>query len=152
MKKFLVIIFLALLLVGCGKDEEKKIEKFYLEDSHYGNAAITEITLEELETLENEKKNFGVFVYLPGCTSCAQFRTVLEEYTVDKNIEFYTISIKNVKGSSIDEVVEYAPSLVLYKDGNVVSYLDSLSNEHIPALTTVDGFNSWLEEYIYISK
>ena len=79
MKKFLVIIFLALLLVGCGKDEEKKIEKFYLEDSHYGNAAITEITLEELETLEKEKKNFGVFVYLPGCTSCAQFRTVLEE-------------------------------------------------------------------------
>ena len=91
-------------------------------------------------------------MYLPGCTSCAQFRTVLEEYTVDKNIEFYTISIKEVKDSSIDEVVEYAPSLALYKDGKVVSYLDSLSNEHIPALTTVEGFNSWLEEYIYISK
>lgn len=152
MKKFFLIIILTLVLVGCGKEENKKIEKFYLEDSHYGNAAITEITLEELETLEKDKKNFGVFVYLPGCTSCAQFRTVLEEYTVNNNIEFYTISILDAKDSSIDEVIEYAPSLVLYKDGKVVSYLDSVSDEHISALTTVDGFNTWLEKYIYLSK
>lgn len=152
MKKFLVIVFLSLLLVGCGNDKEKKVEKFYLEDIHYENAAITEITLDEFKSLEKDKKNFGIFVYLPGCTSCAQFRTVLDEYIVEKNIEFYTISIKEVKGTSIDDAIEYAPSLILYKDGEVVSYLDSVSDEHISALTTVDGFNSWLEKYIYLSK
>lgn len=152
MKKFLVILFTALLLVGCGKEKEKQVEKFYLEDQHYGNPVITEISKNELEELEESKKNFAVFVYLPGCTSCAEFRTVLDEYVVEKNIEIYTISILRAKETSIDEVVEFAPSLVLYNKGEVVTYLDSTSDEHIPALTSSEGLTKWLENYIYLSK
>ena len=147
MKKFLVLIVLSLLLVGCGK-----VEKFYLEDELYNEGVITEIDVDKLHTLEDEKKNFAVFVYLPGCTSCAEFRTVLDEFVLDNKIEFYTISITKAKGTSIDDAIQYAPSLILYKEGKVVSYLDSTSDKDKPALTNVDSFKKWLETYIYLTK
>ena len=52
----------------------------------------------------------------------------------------------------IDEVVEFAPSMVLYKEGKVVTYLDSVSNDDKLALTNVDSFKVWLEEYVYLEK
>lgn len=146
MKKFLLIIVLSLMLVGCGK-----VEKFYLEEELYDKGTITEINVDKLEELEEDKKNFAVFVYLPGCTSCAAFRTVLDEFVVDYNMEIYTISMLDVKDTSISDVVEYAPSLVLYNEGKVVDYLDSTSDEDKPALTSVAGLEKWLEEYIYFS-
>ena len=111
----------------------------------------SEITVNELKKLEEEEKSFAVFVYLPGCTSCAEFRTVLEQFVEDNNLEVYTISILDTENTSISEVVEYAPSLVLYNKGEMVDYLDSTSDKDKPALTSVDGLNNWLEEYIYFS-
>ena len=146
MKRIVLVILLALMIVGCGK-----VEKFYLEDELYEQGKITEITVNELKKLEEEEKSFAVFVYLPGCTSCAEFRTVLEQFVEDNNLEVYTISILDTENTSISEVVEYAPSLVLYNKGEMVDYLDSTSDKDKPALTCVDGLNNWLEEYIYFS-
>ncbi|MGN1371790.1 MAG: thioredoxin domain-containing protein [Candidatus Coprovivens sp.] len=146
MKKVVLVILLTLMIVGCGK-----VEKFYLEDELYEQGKITEITVNEFKKLEEEKKSFAVFVYLPGCTSCAEFRTVLEQFVEDNNLEVYTISILDTDNTSISEVVEYAPSLVLYNKGEMVDYLDSTSDKDKPALTSVDGLDNWLEEYIYFS-
>lgn len=147
MKKFFIIIVLSLMLVGCGK-----VEKFYLDDEHYTTGVITEIDVETFEQLEKEEKNFALFVYLPGCTSCAEFRKVLEEFISTNDIEFYTISILDVDDTSIMDKIEYAPSMMLYNKGKVVDYLDATSNDDKPALTNVDSFKTWLEEYIYLEK
>ena len=146
-KKLLIIVTLVLLLVGCGK-----VEKFYLDDEHYTTGVLTDIDVETFEQLEKDGKNFALFVYLPGCTSCAEFRAVLEDFIVDNDIEFYTISILDVKETSIMDSIEYAPSMMLYKDGKLVDYLDATSDEDKPALTNVDSFKIWLEEYVYLEK
>lgn len=145
-KKVAILIGLVLLLVGC------KQEKFYLEKNLYEKSAITEIDLDTFEKLEREEKEFAIFVYLPGCTSCAQFREVLEEFGKDNTIEFYAISINDVKDTSIMKKIKYAPSMLLYKDGKVVDYLDATSDNDKGALTNVNSFKEWLEEYIYLSK
>ncbi len=148
-KKLFLLIALLLLVVGCG---DKKLEKFYFEDDLYTKGEITDITLDEFKNLENDKKNFGVFVYLPGCTSCAEFSEVLNEFIKDNKINFYTISILDVSDTSITETIKYAPSMILYKEGKVVSYLDATSNDDKPALTNIDSFKSWIEEYVYLTK
>jgi len=145
-KKILVLIVILLMLIGCGN------KKFYLDDEYYEKGAITEIELSELKKLEKEKKSFMVFVYLPGCTSCAQFRTVLEGYTAANKLEFYTISITDLKDSVILDHIEFAPSLVLYKEGEVVDALDASSDDDKAALTTEDGLVEWLDQYIYLTK
>ena len=145
-KKILVLVILILTIVGCGN------KKFYLEDEYYENGVITDITLEEINDLETNEKSFMVFVYLPGCTSCAQFRTVLNEYIETHKLEFYTISINDLNDSKIKDHVQFAPSLVLFNKGKIVDALDATSNEDKSALTSVDGLNKWLEEYIYLTK
>jgi thioredoxin-like negative regulator of GroEL len=145
-KKILVLVILILMIVGCGN------KKFYLEDEYYENGVITDITLEEINDLEMNEKSFMVFVYLPGCTSCAQFRTVLNEYIETHKLEFYTISINDLNDSKIKDHVQFAPSLVLFNKGKIVDALDATSNEDKSALTSVDGLNKWLEEYIYLTK
>ena len=70
-KKLLVLIAMVLMLVGC------KPEKFYLDDEHYDSVGIVEIDNKELKKKEKNEDNFGIFVYLPGCSSCAEFKTVL---------------------------------------------------------------------------
>ena len=145
-KKILVLVILILMMVGCGN------KKFYLEDEYYENGVITDITLEEINDLETNEKSFMVFVYLPGCTSCAQFRTVLNEYIETHKLEFYTISINDLNDSKIKDHVQFAPSLVLFNKGKIVDALDATSNEDKAALTSVDGLNKWLEEYVYLTK
>ena len=144
--KILVLVILILMMVGCGN------KKFYLEDEYYENGVITDITLEEINDLEMNEKSFMVFVYLPGCTSCAQFRSVLNEYIETHKLEFYTISINDLNDSKIKDHVQFAPSLVLFNKGKIVDALDATSNEDKSALTSVDGLNKWLEEYIYLTK
>jgi len=144
-KKLLLLVAIVILLVGC------KQEKFYLEDVHYGNGVITDIDKKELKLLEKEKENFVIFVYLPGCSSCAEFRTVLTEFIEEKNIEVYSISITDVEGTGVEKV-EYAPSLVLYNEGKVVDLLYSASDEDLPYFKEVTSLTEWLEEYIYLEK
>lgn len=146
-KKLLLVFTIMLLVTGCGK-----VEKFYLEDESYGEYAITDISLKEFEKLEKDKENFAIFVYLPACTSCAEFRGVLEKFLKEEKMNFYSISIKEVKETSIDEVVDYAPALVLYKEGKVVDYLDSTSDEDKPYFKNAKDLKVWLEEYIYLNK
>lgn len=144
-KKLLLLVAIVILLVGC------KQEKFYLEDVHYGNGVITDINKKELKSLEKEKQSFAVFVYLPGCSSCAEFKKVLNEFVEEKNIEVYSISITDVEGTGVEKV-EYAPSLVLYNEGKVVDLLDSASDEDLPYFKEVTSLTEWLEEYIYLEK
>ena len=146
-KKLIILIIITILLVGCNKTK-----KYYLEAEAYEKGSIIDISLEEFKKLEEDKKNFAIFVYLPGCTSCAQFRTVLDEFIQNNNIQFYAVSILDVIDTSIDDTIEYAPSMILYKEGEVVTYLDSVSDKDKSALTNTDAFKKWLEKYIYLEK
>ena len=144
-KKSLVLIAIVLMLVGC------KVEKFYLDDKHYEEVGIVEIDNKELKKLENDKNNFGIFVFLPGCSSCAEFRTVLDEFTSANNMMFYSISIQDVDGTAAEKL-EYAPSFILYKEGKVVDMLDPASDDDTSYYKDANKFKEWLDEYIYLEK
>lgn len=146
MKKFLLLLLGILLLSGCSK----KIEKFSLEDEYYEKAGIIEINNEELLSLEVLEKNFAVFVHIDGCTSCADFKEVLRKFSEKYNITFYSTSALSVDDKCIKGCVKYSPSVVLFKDGDVVDYLDAVSNEDIPYYESAEGFENWFTKYVYL--
>ena len=144
-KKLLVLIAMVLMLVGC------KSEKFYLDDEHYDKVGIVEIDNKELKKKEKNEDNFGIFVFLPGCSSCAEFKTVFNEFTEDEDMMVYSISILDVKGTQAEDL-DFAPSFIVYKEGKAVDMLDPASDDDTAYFKSADKFKEWLEEYVYLEK
>lgn len=146
MKKILLVLLSILLLTGC------KQEKFYLEDKYYEDNYLIEPTLEEVNSLFENKESFAAFVYTPGCISCAEFEIVTTNFRKENDIIFYHISSDIAKDTKIHDKVIYSPSAILVKEGEIVAYLDATSDEDLDYYKSKENFKSWLEEYIYLEK
>ena len=146
--KVLILFLLLALCIACGKKEPAKIEPFDLKDEYYEEGNISEIALEDLQDLIENKESFVVSVYLPGCSSCAAFREVLDEFIKDNKLLIYSSQIKDAKQTEIGDKIKYAPSFVVFKEGKVVAYLDAESNDDKSVYETVDNFKTWLTKYI----
>ena len=151
-KKFLVILF-CVLLVGCSC--KKDIKPFRLEDKYYTSSEKGLVELEsydDIEMLMDEKESFAIYVYTPGCTSCAAFKPVLDKYINDNNLKFYTISYPILKESNnpIKDLVKFAPSVIIYNEGKLVAYLDTTDDDHTDYFKNVDNFGKWFETYVIV--
>ena len=139
----ILVILIALLILN-----SKKIKPIDIDSEYYENNELIEIDKEELEQLEKDKKSFVVFVYLPGCTSCAAFSEVLEEFQSKNNITIYKIQIKDAKETSIGKKVKYAPSFIVYKEGKIVAYLDATKDKDKPYYESNEKFTEWFIKYV----
>ena len=160
-KKLIAILLICLIIFGCDKKEEKKepekktpqiTEPFNLDSELYNSTEIFDIDSEELKSLEQDKKNFALFVYSPGCLSCAAFREVLEDFVDEYQISFYSISTPEMKKTNVSEYITYAPTIVVFKDGEIVAYLDAIADEDLPYYETVDNFKEWFTKYINLEE
>ena len=126
------------------KDVDKAIEK-----SNF----IRLKTVEDLQKLENENKTFPLFVFLSGCPSCAKFLPIVQEYSDKNNIQIYSIDLNDIWGNdnSVTERIKYAPSLFIYKDGEVIDFLESSNNEDYPMYQSVDKLSEWIASKIDIN-
>jgi len=146
--KILLLLVIVLTCIACKKDEEVKIEPFDLKEEYYKESKLTNVDLESLNKLIEEKESFGIFVYLPGCTSCAAFSKVLEDFQKQNTVSFYMTQIKDAKETEIGEKIKYAPSFVVFKEGKVVAYLDAESDKDKKVYESIEEFKSWLTKYI----
>ena len=142
--KTLLLLICVTLCLACNK----KVEPFDLKDEYYEESKLEEIDKDKLEELIDDKESFGVFVYLPGCSSCAEFKVVLGDFQEKETITFYMIQIKDIHAMGLDKKIKYAPSFLIYKDGELVSYLDAESDKDLKYYQSVDGFKEWLTKYI----
>ena len=151
MKYFLLIAMLT-LCVACGKKEEEKeepkIEPFDLKEEYYQKSEIVDVDLEGLEKLIDEEESFGLYVYLTGCSSCAEFKEVLTDFQDQNNLKIYSCEIRQAIQTDLKDKIKYAPSFVVYKEGKIVAYLDAESNDDLPYYKTADSFKEWLTKYI----
>ena len=148
MKKLLLLPIL--LLASCNKTSTYP---FYLNEKYYNEYNVIDlVSIDDFKALEKEKDSFAIYVYLSGCLTCNAFKPILYEYLEQKEITIYSISYTKVKEKSntIKSNINYAPSVALFNEGELVTYLDALSNEHIDYYSSVEGFSSWFETYVYI--
>lgn len=154
MKKYVKVLLLLLTItvcIACKKEEPKpevKIDPFDLKEEYYKESKLTEVELDGLNKLIEEKESFGIFVYLPGCSSCAEFSEVLSDFQASNKITFYKTQIKYAKETDIGNKIKYAPSFVIFKEGKIVAYLDAESNDDLAYYETVANFKEWLTKYI----
>lgn len=156
MKKYFKVLILLLAVTLClacnKKKEEVKIEPFDLPASFYEKSEITDIELDKLNELIDNKESFIVYVYLPGCSSCAAFKEVLEEFQKTNTLSFYATQIKYAKETEIGEKIKYAPSFVVFKEGKVYGYLDAESDKDKAFYESAAEFKNWITKYINIKE
>ena len=143
MKKIIICLLVSLLLVGCSG-------KIKLEDKYYEGNKFIEISEGRLNTLLEEKENFVLFIYQPMCEMSSKFEKVLDEYLKDKKINFHKMSFSEMKKTNLKDKVKFYPSLIIFKDGEVVDFLDADSNEDTKRYKEVDAFKKWFESYVEV--
>ena len=105
----------------------------------------------QLQELENNKETFLLFVYLPSCSSCSKFLPIVEEFAQNNDdVTIYSVSLSDIykESNSVSDRLSYTPSLFIYVDGEVVSYLDPNSQDDLPAYQTLEGLSSWIANYL----
>ncbi len=145
MKKILFTLVFCLLLIGC-----QKKEAFYLNDEYYNKSSLIEINSEEFKILEKDEESFVVFVYQPLCTTSHDFHNIVTAFLDNHKISFYKVDFSTVKDTSMIDYIKYCPSVVIYHNGKMISYLDPTKDKHIPYYETVEGFKNWLTKYVLL--
>ena len=153
MKKIITLLSI-LLLTSCQKPTSPY---FRFEDKYYTskNKGLVELNnLDEFINLEKNKESFGIYIYTPGCISCNNFKPILEEFLDLNNIQLYSISFSKLrdKNNTLKKNIEYAPSVALFYEGELMKYLDATNEHHIPYYESTSGFTSWIETYIDIKN
>ena len=109
-------------------------------------------SIDDIKALQEERKSFLVYIYMPGCSSCAAFQPVVREYLEEKGIYAYRFNIDLSKQetlpNAISENIEYAPSVAVFVEGDLIDYLDPTSDDDTAYYLSLEGFESWISQYV----
>lgn len=143
MKKIIVLILVSLLLVGCNG-------KIKLEDKYYKKSEFIDVDHSKINDLIKSKESFVVFIYQPMCTMSSEFEELLDEYMDMRKISIYKMPFSDMKKTSLKDTVRFYPSFIIFKDGEVVDFLDADSDEDTSRYKLVKSFKEWFESYVEV--
>ena len=143
MKKIIVLILVSILLVGCNG-------KIKLEDKYYKRSEFIDVDHSKVNDLIKSKESFVVFIYQPMCTMSSEFEELLDEYMDIRKISIYKMSFSDMKKTSLKDTVRFYPSFIIFKDGEVVDFLDADSNEDTNRYKILKAFKEWIESYVEV--
>jgi len=154
--KSLLYLLLSFLIVSCEPSYQIHEGEFYFTDKYY-NQETTLIYDEDYSKIQlalDNKESFGVYVFLTGCTSCASFKPIMEEFLDEYNIQLYSVNymIMESMENLYHTTIKYAPAVMLFKDGELVDYLDASSDDDYYAFKSKDGFGDWFSSYVILNQ
>ena len=120
------------------------------EDETEETAVIPRINADELVQMTQDKGTFALFITLPGCTSCAAFAPVIDEYAQAGLIDIYEITLSEIRENDtvMEDQIEYTPAVVIISDGEIISVLKADSDEDIPYYKNVRNLSEWFHKHI----
>ena len=143
MKKIIVLLLVSLLLVGCSG-------KIKLEDKYYEKSEYIDLDYSKVDDLIKSKESFVLFIYQPMCTMSSSFEELLDEYMEIRKISIYKMSFTDMKKTELKDTVRFYPSFIIFKDGEVVDFLDADSDEDTKKYKELDAFKEWFESYVEV--
>lgn len=149
---FFFILFCVVILILLSFSFGKKEHSFFLEEKYYGKSDMTEVTLDELNHLIEEKESFALFVYQPMCMTSADFENVLEEFLEEKQIRIQKIAFSSLQESKNYQFVKYYPSFIIYHQGKMIDFLEADKNEDVDCYTSKEGFSNWFTQYVKLKE
>lgn len=108
----------------------------------------------ELNELIADKGTFALYVYLPGCSSCASFQPYVKQFIELNEIEMYSVNLREIFNDKnvVTEKISSSPSVFIFEDGELIAYLDPASNDDLEYYSSLEGLNKWFISHIDINK
>ncbi len=115
-------------------------------------AGIQTISADKLKDLIESKHNFGLFVSQPNCVTATNLRKILLDLSEKHSVTFFEIPFSELRSSGLASAVRFYPSFIVYRDGEIVDFLDANDSADTAAYTTADGFYDWLTKYVRLEN
>lgn len=122
---------------------------FSLSTEYYNSDTdLQQISVLQLEDLIAEHKSFAVFVYQPACRTSEEFEKILKDFSTQHNIKFLKTPFADLKTSGLIPDLKYYPSMLLYHDGKLVTFLRADSDEDLKVYQDPNAFADWWKEHV----
>ncbi len=146
----IIICILSLSLYGCSNkiNQNDGIKRFYLTEKYYNKGEF--ITTNDLNNVKNE--SYILFVYNNYCNLPIPCEDIFKEFMAKYQIDFLSMPFEKFKDTSFYENVQYAPSIIIVKEGQIVSFLDANKDDDLEKYQNVNEFEKWLNNYVYFTK
>lgn len=150
MKKAFIIMLSFLVLTGCKLNQNDGKERMYLSNEYYNKGEFIEIKSNDL--LDKVNDTYVLFTYNSYCSLPVPCEDIFKSFAKKYDIDFVSIPFEEFKNTKFYETVEYAPSIIIIKNNEIVDYLDANSDKDLNKYQDQKEFESWLDNYIYFTK
>ena len=135
-KKVVIVIMclITLFVVGCSNNEETT-GKIVLESKYYGDSKLIEIDSDLFKKISNE--NYILYIYNNYCNLEVPCENIFKDYMDKYKISFLSMPFEE---------------LIIVRNGDIVSYLKSDSDEDLDKYQDVNEFSKWINSYISTTK
>lgn len=106
------------------------------------------IDIDNIDELLNNKETFVLSIYLPACSSCVAFKPIVNEFSESKQVPVYQISLENIKDKEIFKDLKYTPSIAIFKEGELLSFLKANSKEDESYYENVKNLSTYISKYL----
>ncbi len=123
-------------------------QKFSLSPQYYEDTGFHDIDTAGLQQLINDKTSFALLIWQPACQTSADFEQVVKDFSEQNHLSLEKINFTSARKSGLVGELKYYPSVALYREGKLVTFLDADSDEFLEYYKSVEGFSKWWEKYI----
>ena len=151
MKKVFIILIIILLIIlitiilipekNINKIPKTKIEKSNSETLQYINS-------EQLNEKLNNNESFLLYTYNNFCSLSKPCENIFIDVLNNNYFFAYKIPFEEFKKTVLYKNIKHGPSFIIIKDGIILDYLDSNSNEDKEKYQDNNTFEEWLLPYI----
>lgn len=150
MKKVFTIFIMLLFLTSCKLNQNDNKERIFLSNNYYNKGEFIEIKSDDL--LDKVNDTYILFTYNSYCNLPISCEDIFKSFAKKYDIDFVSIPFEEFKNTKFYETVEYAPSIIIIKNDEIVDYLDANSDKDLNKYQDQKEFESWLDNYIYFTK
>lgn len=151
MKKWLGITVGISAAIVCGaavmigvRQTPMERETFEFSPEVYEKGEFREITMDEFEQMIAVKKSFLVVPHMTVCPAEFPITDVARRLANENGMTIYGLTEEEFRKTELTEVVKYLPSAALYRDGELIDYLDAEDDGDMEYYKSVEGLKEWI--------
>ena len=153
--KYKILIIITALIIICGITfviYKKNNKPFYLEEKYYNQTDFIEVSTKDVNMLIENKSSFVIYVYNNFCNFKIPCESIFKEFIDINKVGILKMKFEDFKNTDLYNEVKLAPTVIIIKDGKIIDYLESDSDEYTNRYQDIKSFEKWIKKYIILKK